>query len=32
MKLKRLLRVITALALLAVVVPYLPTDVLRPGI
>ena len=32
MKLKRLLWVIVGLAALAAVVPYLPTDVLRPGI
>ena len=32
MKLKRVLWVIVALAVLAAVVPYLPTDVLRPGI
>ena len=32
MKLKRALWVIAALAVLAAVVPYLPTDVLRPGI
>ena len=32
MKLKSLLWTIAALALLAAVVPYLPTDVLRPGI
>ena len=32
MKLKRVLWVVAALAVLAAVVPYLPTDVLRPGI
>src|SRR5579862_1952105 len=32
MKLKRLIWVIAALAALAAIVPYLPTDVLRPGI